>query len=320
MADHGSIDQAVSHTMNSHRLTCMLTFQVQSVSTHIKGLEARIQELEARNKKLEERHQKSVTKEDPYNEQQIRAKFRALQYAIEDLVKKHFSATEDNTGWASYDNIVELDERNFFLQSHIATKLADEYFKDDAPFFSYNADMDDKLAAFEDFLVDRRGKLSQKPSLQDVKHQSRLLSFLVVPASELVEWRIRTIKVADLASHKSNDHQMVVNVVGIPPDLRHDLRRLVRFPKGSPSYHALGALCASTFDLAFCLRSCRTEYEWKQLDPPTSITEEDIHCIEDYNVHPRDATGEAAKIVFGPLYKRVDNALVLLGKGTMLCS
>ena len=128
------------------------------------------------------------------------------------------------------------------------------------------------------------------------------------------------MKVADLASHKSNDHQTVVNVVEIPADLRKDLQRLFSFPKGSPSNHALRKLCASTFDLALCLRSCRSEYEWKQLDPPISIDEADMHRIEEYNVRPRKATGEPAKVLFGPLYKRVDDTLVLLRKGTMLCS
>ena len=298
----------------------MLTIRVQSHSTHIKDLEARIKELESRNKKLQATISKSVPKENAYNDEQIKAKFRALQYAIENLVRKYFSNPKESPGWTPYNDIEAVDDRNLFLQAHIAAKLADEYFVDDAQFFSYNANMDDKLAAFEKYLVERRGKLSQNPSLQDVKHQSRLILLLAVPATELVEWRLRTIKVADLASHKSNDHQTVVNVVEIPPDLRKDIQRLFSFPKGSPSYHALRALCASTFDLALCLRSCRAEYEWKQLDPPSSIAEADMHRIEEFNVRPREATGEPAKVLFGPLYKRVDDTLVLLRKGTMLCS
>ena len=51
-----------------------------------------------------------------------------------------------------------------------------------------------------------------------------------------------------------------------------------------------------------------------------SIDEADTHRIEDYNVLPREATGEHAKTLFGPLYERVENGLVLLRKGTMLCS
>ena len=143
----------------------MLIIRVQSLSTHIKDLEARIKELESRNKKLQATISKSVLKKDAYNDEQIKAKFRALQYAIEDLVRKYFSNPKESPGWTSYNDIEALDDRDLFLQAHIAAKLADEYFGDDSQFFSYNANMDDKLAAFEKYLVERRGKLSQNPSL-----------------------------------------------------------------------------------------------------------------------------------------------------------
>ena len=151
---------------------------MQSLSTHVQGLEARIKELESRNKELQATISKSAPKEDAYNDQQIKAKFRALQHAIEDLAKKRFRSKKERTGWSSYDKIEELDERNFFLQAHIAIILAEEYFGDDAQFFSYDSKMDDKLASFEQFLVDRRGELSQKLSLQDIEQHSRLTHLL----------------------------------------------------------------------------------------------------------------------------------------------
>ena len=50
---------------------------------------------------------------------------------------------------------------------------------------------------------------------------------------------------------------------------------------------------------------------------PGSFREEDVDRIEPYNPSG-GSKGRPARILFGPLYKRVDGALVLLLKGTVL--
>ena len=132
-------------------------------------MKAKIEELEEQKKDLQAIMENFVPKGDPYDDEQIKAKFRELQYAIKDVVNQNFRATKEKIGWASYDKIAEPDERNLFLQAHIATILAHEYFGDDAQFFSYDSKMDYKLADFENFLVDRGGKLRQKRSFQNIE-------------------------------------------------------------------------------------------------------------------------------------------------------
>ena len=59
------------------------------------------------------------------------------------------------------------------------------------------------------------------------------------------------------------------------------------------------------------------EYEWGEMAPPESFNEEDVDRIEPYN--PKEGPkGRPAKVLFGPLHKRVDGVLVLLRNGTVL--
>ena len=59
------------------------------------------------------------------------------------------------------------------------------------------------------------------------------------------------------------------------------------------------------------------EYEWGQMAPPDSFNEADVDRIEPYN--PKEGpAGRPARVLFGPLYKRVDGMLVLLRNGTVL--
>ena len=59
------------------------------------------------------------------------------------------------------------------------------------------------------------------------------------------------------------------------------------------------------------------EDEWGQASSPDSFDPEDVDRIEPYN--PREGPkGRAARVMFGPLYKRVDGVLVLLRSGTVL--
>jgi hypothetical protein len=79
----------------------------------------------------------------------------------------------------------------------------------------------------------------------------------------------------------------------------------------------LRALCKLAFDLALSMRRCSAEYEWAQAASPDSFKEEDVDRIEPYN--PKEGPpGRPARVLFGPLSKRVDGTLVLLRKGTVL--
>ena len=166
MSDEDRAAQTVSHTIDKRKFTCLSTFRVQSVSTHIGSLEARIGELELRNKELPATIARAKAEEDPYNDQDIRAQFRALQYAIKVIVEEDFSTKREITGWALYDKIAELDDRDLFLQAYVAAILAADYFGDDALFFSYDAKMDNKLGGFDKLQVDRGSKPTQKRSFQ----------------------------------------------------------------------------------------------------------------------------------------------------------
>ena len=167
MSDEDQTAQTVSHILNRCRFTCLLNFRVQSVSTHIRDLEDRVEELELRSKELPATIARAKAEEDPYNDQEIRAQFRALQYAIKVIVEEDFSTKREITGWALYDKIAELDDRDLFLQAYVAAILAADYFEDDALFFSYDAKMDNKLGGFDKLQVDRGSKPTQKRSFQD---------------------------------------------------------------------------------------------------------------------------------------------------------
>lgn len=86
----------------------------------------------------------------------------------------------------------------------------------------------------------------------------------------------------------------------------------------SSAKDALDELFQSAHDLALAIRSCKAEFEWKQTVPPALLDEPDITHIDGYNVRDGGPTGRPVKIMFGPVYKRVDGKLVILRNGTVL--
>ena len=81
---------------------------------------------------------------------------------------------------------------------------------------------------------------------------------------------------------------------------------------------AVDALFESVFGLALSLRRCKEEYEWSQTVSPASLHETDIERIDDYNLGAKGPTGRPVKILFGPVYKRVDGMPVILRHGRVL--
>ena len=90
------------------------------------------------------------------------------------------------------------------------------------------------------------------------------------------------------------------------PDHRHNAKK------------SLQAIANFAYDLALEIRRCRARYEWAQTAPPASFNELDIDRIEGYNTRVEGNAGSPSKVLFGPVYKRVDNENVLLKKGVVL--
>jgi hypothetical protein len=79
-------------------------------------------------------------------------------------------------------------------------------------------------------------------------------------------------------------------------------------------------LAAQAFDAALSVRSCKSSFVWDQMGAADSFDKSDVETIPEYNVEPRLATGLAVKVVYGPVYKIVDNQRVLLRGGEILSS
>lgn len=101
----------------------------------------------------------------PYDDQNFTAMFGELQVQIEHLVKTHFPASRGETGWKEYDTVRAQEDRDFFLQAHIATVIAQEFFSHDARLFDLDERTEEGQAAFEKKLQECNGKHGQKPNL-----------------------------------------------------------------------------------------------------------------------------------------------------------
>lgn len=106
------------------------------------------------NRKLHAIIIKSVQESDPYDDSHFSTNFAALEDKIFHLVKKHFSANGAITGWYEYDSVKESDDRDFFLQAHIATATAQALFSHEERLFGLDERTDRHLAAFETLLQD----------------------------------------------------------------------------------------------------------------------------------------------------------------------
>lgn len=89
---------------------------------------------------------------------------------------------------------------------------------------------------------------------------------------------------------------------------------------GSSALYAPDALCRSAFNVALSIRTCRAEYMWHQRVPPALLQDKHYQRIENYNIGPQGPTGRPTKVLFGPVYKLVDDMPVLLRSGIVLCS
>lgn len=98
---------------------------------------------------------------DPNDDSHFATNFAALESKIFNSVKKHFSANGAITGWYEYDSVQQPDDRDFFLQAHIATATAQALFSHEARLFGLDEKTERHLAAFEKLLQDSHGEHGQ---------------------------------------------------------------------------------------------------------------------------------------------------------------
>lgn len=106
------------------------------------------------NRELHVMIAKLVQESDPYDDSHFATNFAALENAIFHLVKMHFSVNGAITGWYEYDNVRKRDDRDFFVQAHIATVIAQALFSHKARLFGLDERTERHLAAFEELLQD----------------------------------------------------------------------------------------------------------------------------------------------------------------------
>ena len=132
--------------------------------------------------------------------------------------------------------------------------------------------------------------------------------------------RSETIKVAGIAASAHHSDRVVVKA---PPDelfeqLQAVYRSVPHSETGPVAAEALHMLMKSVFDLALSLRSCSAEYDRNQTMPPLYLNEKDIKRTDCYNIGTKGLTGQPMKVLFGPVYKRVNDKRMMLWTGTVL--
>lgn len=94
---------------------------------------------------------------DPFDDNHFTTGFAELATAIQSVVKRHFQTTRSNTRWRDFEHVRETDDRDFFLQAHIATQLAHAFFSRNARLFDLDPKSEADLADFEDLLHQSQG-------------------------------------------------------------------------------------------------------------------------------------------------------------------
>ena len=148
--------------------------KIQELNTHQETLVAQHkQELNRQmleNRKLHASILESGQQEDPYDDQHFTLKFSSLRTDIQHLVKKHFSPDGGKSTWREYDNLRELDDRDFFLQAYVANRIAEKFFGSDARIFGLEDTTNEHQASFEKLLQDSEGKSSTLSTRLELIH------------------------------------------------------------------------------------------------------------------------------------------------------
>ena len=97
------------------------------------------------------------SEDDPLDDNYFTTAIGQLQADILAIVKRHFQHPK-RTRWSAFEAIRAADDRDFFLQSHIATSIECVFFIHEARVFSLDAKLEADQANFEAQLEAAQGK------------------------------------------------------------------------------------------------------------------------------------------------------------------
>lgn len=248
--------------------------------------------------------------------------FADLEGAIQHLVTKYFNA--DDLGsqkvWPEYRRLRQLEDRDLWLQAHVATEIARSIISDQAePCFGLPKGYEEGLCRIERFLDEMDGKCRCTsrhclPGDADGFYDP-------VDPDELLKWRQHSLRVSELAMKhfKANGTKRRVSAACA---LREELERVacscLDTNVTGKAMEAVDDLLDKATDIALALRSCSAAYCWQQLVVPTKVGGQATERIRGFGTGLSDNGGGPVEILFGPVYKQVDGQDVLLREGKVL--
>lgn len=152
------------NNFNMHQIKNELAERVQLTISHEITIAQYRQELTRKTQDLRKLHAiiaESRPESDPFDDHYFTTGFGTLAADIQSLVKRHFQTTRSNTRWRDFEHVKEPDDRDYFLQAHIATQIARGFFSHDARVFDLDSKLESHLAEFEDLLHQRQGEHRQ---------------------------------------------------------------------------------------------------------------------------------------------------------------
>ena len=150
-----------------HRIENELAEKVQLISSQELTIAQYKQEMTRKTQDLRELHtmiiDQSRPESDPFDDHHFTTGFGKLATDIQSVVKRHFQTTRSSTRWTYFEHVREADDRDFFLQTYVATQLARGFFSRDARVFDLDPKSEEDLADFEDLLHQSQGKAKTAP-------------------------------------------------------------------------------------------------------------------------------------------------------------
>lgn len=249
-------------------------------------------------------------------------KFTDLEGAIQHLVTRYFNADdlESQNVWPEYKQSRQLEDRDLWLQAHIATEIARSIISDQAePCFGLPEEYKEDLCRLERFLNEMDGKCRCTNKHCCLGDADRFCSS--VDPDELLKWRQHSLRISELAMTNLKATGMERRVSAAYA-LRGELERVVcsclDAKVTGKAMEAVDDLLDKATDIALALRSCSAAYCWQQLVVPTKVDGQATEQIRGFGTGSSDNGGGPVEILFGPVYKQVDGQDVLLREGKVL--
>lgn len=259
---------------------------------------------------------------DKYDDDTVRVMFRDLEGAIQHLVTRHFNADvlESQNVWPEYKQLRQLEDRDSWLQAHIAREIARSIISDQAePCFGLPETYEEDMCRLEQFLDEMDGKCRCTNEQCLPGHAARFYN--TVDHDELTKWRQQSLSVSELAMKDSKADGMKRRV-----SAAYDIRRHLECAANScledkvteKTMEAVDYLLDKPNDIALALRSCSASYCWQQLVVPAKLNRQATEQIHGFGTGLSNTGGGPVEILFGPVYKQVEGEDVLLRKGKVL--